>query len=127
MTYESESQQEIQSQAGYQNLTLWRNNSGGFYDSYGNFTRFGLGNVSQKWNKEYKSSDLIGIQTIVITPEDVGKTMGIFSAVEVKPKGWKWSGTKREIAQHNFLKIVCRYGGRGIFATNSKDLKLLLR
>ena len=69
MSDEEQIKQEIRLAAGeHPDITLWRNNSGAFKDQTGRMVRFGLGNDSAKINKHMKSSDLIGFQTITITP-----------------------------------------------------------
>lgn len=96
---------------------LLRNNSGAFKDSRGVQVRYGLGNTSNKFNKVMKSSDLVGIEPIIITEDMVGMTMGRFLALEMKAPGWKYTGDDREIAQKRFLDKVIELGGRGWFST----------
>lgn len=103
-----------------------RNNSGAFTDATGRHVRYGLDNTSKKRNEQTKSSDLIGITTIVITPNMVGKIVGIFTAVECKKAEWNGVKDQREVAQQNFINWVVSHGGIAGFA-NSVDsfLKLL--
>jgi hypothetical protein len=54
------------------------------------------------------SSDLIGITPVVITPEMVGKKVGLFTALEVKSQRGRSS-----IEQINFLGMVKSLGGIG--------------
>ena len=96
---------------------LWRNNNGACQDTNGNFIRYGLCNESKAMNASVKSSDLIGITPLVVTPELVGRTVGIFTAREVKAPGWQFKGTPREVAQEKFGSIVQRYGGDFSFIT----------
>lgn len=99
---------------------LWRNNVGAFEDPQtGRWTRFGLCNDSAKLNEICKSSDRIGIYQRLITPEDVGHTIGQFDAVETKAPGWTYTGTPREVAQLNFGAMVLRLGGRFRFENGS--------
>lgn len=88
---------------------LWRNNSGAMIDNEGRMVRYGLGNDSQRLNKVWKSSDLIGI------------TFGRFTAVEVKAPGWRGPSTDHEKAQAAFLANVNALGGLGFFATCVED------
>src|SRR5690606_36770808 len=88
MRSESEIQQLIQMEAMKYDCTLMRNNSGSFKDSTGRAVRFGLGNVSKKHSLKSKSSDLIGITRVVVTSDMVGKTIGVFTAIECKGEGW---------------------------------------
>jgi len=76
---------------------LWRNNTGAIKDAEGRLVRFGLCKGS---------SDIIGITPITITPDMIGKRMGIFTAIEVKtPKG------KPTDEQINFIQRVRDLGG----------------
>jgi hypothetical protein len=102
------------SQAG---CRLWRNNVGATYSEDGAFIRYGLCNESKAMNSKVKSSDLVGIRPVLITQEHVGRTIGQFMAREVKRDGWKYTGTKRELAQKTFLELVVSLGGDATFAT----------
>lgn len=117
---ESIVQQDIQIAGPYHNCQLMRNNSGELRDRFGRPVRYGLGNISKEHNERIKSSDLIGITTIVITPDMVGKKIGVFTAVEVKKPFWKFGSDPREIAQNNFIQWVISLGGFAGFA-NSVD------
>jgi hypothetical protein len=118
---ESEVGQLIQLKASQESSILFRNNSGAFKDATGRPVRFGLGNVSKKFNAHMKSSDYIGITRVVITPEMVGKTVGVFTAVEVKEPNWTWSGTERELAQEKYIKVIQSHGSIGFFAKSVDD------
>lgn len=121
MKDESEVQQLIQIEAAKFGVILLRNNSGAMKDDTGRVVRYGLGNISPK--QETKSSDLIGITTIVITPQMVGKTVGIFTAVEVKKEGWTKITNERERHQSNFLTWVAKRGGIAFFANSVETFK----
>lgn len=76
---------------------LWRNNVGLVRDSKGHVIRYGLCPGS---------SDLVGITPVLITPDMVGQTIGVFTAIETKaPKG------RLSKAQVNFLRMVSELGG----------------
>jgi hypothetical protein len=123
---ESDIQQLVQAQGMTHNIWLLRNNNGAFEDKTGRWVRYGLGNVSKKVNKIMKSSDLIGITSIVITPDMVGRTIGVFTAIEVKDINWKPSEKdQRYIAQRNFINIVKSKGGIGDFVNDATTLKHL--
>ena len=76
---------------------LFRNQSG-FYVQDGRPIRYGLGNPG--------GSDLIGWTPVKITPDMVGKTYAIFTALEVKTD--KGRPTKEQVA---FIEAVKRAGG----------------
>lgn len=101
---------------------LMRNNVGVAFNPDGRPVRFGLMNDSKQLNEKFKSSDLIGIMPHLVTREDVGKTIGQFTAVEVKKEGWAFTGTKRENAQLNFIKKIISLGGRAFFTNRSGAL-----
>lgn len=115
--------QDIRLAASYDGNALWRNNSGAVTTDDGRHIRFGLGNDSIKINKTFKSSDLIGPTPKIIDANMIGKTVGIFTAIEVKPGNWKWLGTEREKAQWNYLQLVNRLGGFSTFAKSVEDYK----
>lgn len=101
---------------------LWRNNSGVLKNERGVPVRFGLCNDSEKLNEHAKSSDLIGIRRVLVTPAHVGRTVGVFYAREVKRAGWRYTGTPREVAQLRFIEAVVAMGGDAGFATSEGDL-----
>lgn len=74
----------------------------------GHWVKYGLCNGS---------SDLIGWTEYVVRPEDVGRKMAVFTAIETKAsKG----GRKRE-EQLNFISAVQRAGGIAGFATSENE------
>jgi len=101
-----------------------RNNSGACVDETGRLVRYGLGNISKKHQRISASSDLIGITQVVITPEMVGKTLGVFTAIEVKKEDWNPEKKldKHETSQCNFLTWVKSLGGIASFCNNKDQL-----
>lgn len=118
---EAELEQQIKIDGPNYGCFLMRNNSGAFADSTGRVVRYGLGAVSKKHDDRIKSSDEIGFTRVTITPDMVGKTIAVFTAVEVKHPTWKFSPKdKREAAQLAFIDWVRANGGIAFFA-NSVD------
>lgn len=98
--------------AGAQN---WRNNVGSFIDERGIPVRYGLANESKQENEVIKSSDIIGITPTLITQEMVGYWLGVFTALEIKERGWTLKPSdKRGHAQskyHDIVRAACGYAG----------------
>jgi hypothetical protein len=111
--------------AARRDMTLFRNNSGALCNQFGRLVRYGLGHESKALNAEYKSSDLIGITTRVVTEEDVGKTVGLFTSLEIKPEGWVYGKEPREVAQKRWLDMVKRLGGIGEFVSDAQQIERL--
>ena len=94
---EQEIQQRIRLACGRGPVRLWRNNTGAMVDQQGRFVRFGLCKGS---------SDLIGLRSVVVAPEMVGKRLAQFVALEIK--------TARGVVspeQRAFLALVEQLGG----------------
>ncbi len=127
MSTESDVQQFIQMEAVKYGCVLLRNNSGSFQDATGRPVRFGLGNISRAHNDRIKSSDLIGVTTVIVTQEMVGRKLAVFTAVEVKRSGWKLNfKDPREKAQLAFIDWIYKLGGFGGFASSVEDFKKIL-
>lgn len=106
---------------------VWRNQSGAMEDKTGRIVRFGLSNDSAALNAAIKSADLIGITPMTVQPHHVGRTVGVFTALEVKRPGWHLTlGDKRGQAQKRFLDIVVGVGGMAGFVTDPADLANIL-
>lgn len=101
---------------------LYRNNVGVLLDARGVPVRFGLANDSAAVNEHVKSADLIGIKRVVVTPDMVGRTLGVFLSREVKAEGWHFTGTPREVAQLRWIDLVTSYGGDAAFCTGTGSL-----
>lgn len=97
---ETEIQQRVRLAVGsLPGIRLWRNNSGKLPDPRtGRWVQFGVASPG--------GSDLIGYRSVTITPDMVGTTVAIFTAIEIK------TATGRATpAQRNFIDHVRRAGG----------------
>lgn len=113
--------------AAQQGIDLWRNNVGSLPDRTGRPVRYGLCNDDARLNKRVKSSDFIGITPKYITPEMVGRIVGIFTAVETKHSDWVFSLTdERAVAQLAFHDIVRNAGGLAGFAKDVEDFRRIV-
>lgn len=111
--------------AAYRGVEMLRNNSGGFYDETGRFVRYGLGAYEDR--HQLKSSDYIGITPVFITPDMVGRVVGVFTAVETKASDWKFNNNdKRCLYQKNFIDKVLNAGGYAGFATCVNDFRKII-
>lgn len=95
---------------GHPDIRLWRNQRGLMW----------VGTVKARTEKlltleNYRryevglcpgASDLIGITRVMITPEMVGQTVGVFTAIEVKHE------TPVSDDQRRFIRIVSEFGGK---------------
>lgn len=72
------------------------------------------------------TSDLIGIRTIEITPDMVGKKIGQFVALEVKKENWHYTGNAHEREQHNFINVINNLGGLAGFVNSEDSLNELI-
>lgn len=111
---EARVQSRVRLEAAQKNMLLYRNQRGAGKLESGNFVRFGLCNDSEKIGDKFKSADLIGLESVLITQEMIGTIIGRFLSVECKPSDWKFSGTIEEVAQVNWATIINAAGGRAI-------------
>lgn len=105
-------QQEIRIALGNGPVRLWRNNTGCLFDRSGRPVRFGLAPGS---------SDLIGLRTITVRPQDVGRELAVFAAVEVKDA--RGRPTQEQL---KFLDTVNRMGGLGGIARSVDEARRIL-
>ena len=107
---------------------MWRNNSGACYDERGRLVRYGLGNDSAAVNRQIKSSDLIGITPVLITPALYGQILGVFTAYECKPSRWNFSQKdERAVAQAKFHQIVRDAGGFAGFVNDPNQIHSIIK
>lgn len=69
------------------------------------------------------SSDLVGWNSLLITPEHVGRTLAIFSALEVKKPGGRHPVTAD---QQTFIAAVLEAGGFAGAVTNAAQARHVL-
>lgn len=104
-----------------------RNNVGQATDHTGRPVRYGLMNESKTINQQYKSSDLIDCVPITIQPHHVGRTFGLFVALETKRSDWVLKpGDKHAQAQLRFINLIRNNGGMADFITNPQQVGQLL-
>jgi hypothetical protein len=119
---ESGIQAKVLLRASQEGMRLWRNNVGALQDATGRYVRYGLANDTPKLNKVFKSSDLIGLRTVTITQDMVGKAIGQFVALEVKKEGWTYKGTDHEKAQKAFIDFINGMGGYAAFCNGEGEI-----
>lgn len=68
------------------------------------------------------SSDLIGFQSVTVTPEMVGQKIAVFTAIEVKTESGKVSEP-----QTKFIEMVRKFGGIGAVVRSVDDAVELLK
>jgi hypothetical protein len=112
---------EVQAQerliASQQGMRWYRNNVGVAVDRSGRPIRYGLANDSKALNQAVKSSDLIGVRPILITPQHVGTVIGQFIGAECKRSDWRYMDTPEERAQQAWHDIINGLGGYSKFIT----------
>ena len=118
-------QQECRYLAPMHGMFLGRNNSGAV-DPKRPITapvRFGWCNDSSKLNAVFKTPDLIGWTSVMVTPEMVGTKVAVFTGIEVKDPNWSLKlGDKHAQAQGACLAKILDSGGYAAFVTNAKQL-----
>lgn len=102
----------------------WRNNVGVLTDDRGVPVRYGLANDTKQMNQHFKSSDLIGINPVVIGPHHIGCTIGQFVSLEVKHGNWKYRGDDHEKAQARWMGLIASMGGKAMFVSDPKQLTM---
>lgn len=67
------------------------------------------------------SSDTIGIKRTLITPQMVGRLLGVFTAIEVKD-----AGGRRRDEQIKFVRMVQNFGGYAGFAISVDEARAIV-
>lgn len=117
---EAKTQAEIRLEARKHRCRLFRNSKGVFYTK-------DLQRQIEAGLIAPGSSDLIGWTEVEITPDMVGKSVAVFTALEVKKrlaKKFEHCGTED---QRNFIEQVRKAGGIGEFCDDANNLKKLLQ
>lgn len=129
MSSEAKNQQDIRlALAAIPSIECWRNQVGAAEDRNGRVIRYGLCNDSKKLNANIKSSDLVGVRPMLITPDMVGQVVGVFYALEVKESDWKFRpNDDHSAAQLRFIQLVQRSGGLAGFVRSVDEAKAVLR
>lgn len=108
-------------------LLTMRNNVGACLDAQGRMIRYGLMNESEKVNKEFKSSDVIGITPVMIGPQHLGRVLGIFTALEMKASDWKYRPSDEHAkAQQRFISLVQAYGAIAGFVNDPAQIRKII-
>lgn len=113
---------DVRLEAGRKGVRLFRNNVGACADIKGRLIRYGLANESKRMNEHIKSSDLVGIRPLLVTPDMVGGIVGQFVAREVKAGAWVYRGNDHELAQLRFMSLVVALGGDACFTSHDNSL-----
>lgn len=122
ITSESALQSLVRLEAGRKHIHLWRNNVGVLLDKTGRPVRYGLANESAALNEVVKSADLIGIEKVLIKPDDVGKIIGRFVSRECKRPDWVFTGKPEELAQLQWATTINAYGGNAAIVNSEGTL-----
>lgn len=93
-------------------VRLFRNNCGALHDRGGRLVHYGLAPGS---------SDLIGLRTVTVTPEMVGRQLAVFIGVECKTN--KGRATEE---QESFLHMLEQRGALAGIARSVDDAKRII-
>lgn len=126
MKTEGQVQADVRLRAPSLRMHLFRNNNGVLKDESGRPVRYGLANDSRALNKVVKSADLIGGTEVTITPDMVGKTLLVFTSVEVKEEAFNGpigkEARERYEAQVAWANFINNLGGRAYIVTDARQL-----
>lgn len=110
MSLESVIQTQIRLRLGKLRMLFLRYQVGLFWTKDGRPVKIGEPGVS----------DLIGMVPHVVTQEDVGRTIGVFTVLETKQVKDSTDKARRQ-QQGNFLKLVNRNGGLAAIVRSEED------
>ena len=114
MKSESEILYEIRRDLGREpSLRLFRNNCGAFRDQTGRCVQYGLAPGSP---------DLVGLQTLTITQDLVGRAVALFVGLECKSAHGR---TSEE--QQSFLAMLAERGAVSGVVRSTEDVRRILR
>lgn len=99
-------------------FTLFRNNVGVLKNPNGQPIRFGLANDTPALNKKWKSGDLMGWRSIIITPDMVGQRVAVVVSRECKAEDWQFRGDEHELAQARWASLINDAGGDACFVSS---------
>lgn len=88
-------------------VTIWRNSTGALRDRQDRLIHFGLCKGS---------SDLIGLRSVLITPDMVGTRVAVFIACEVKAHNGRAT-----VEQTNFLRTILEAGGIAMLVRSADE------
>lgn len=129
-TPESIAKEIVQLRAGQYRCRLFKNNTGVAYTDGGRPVFFGLGNDGTKNDESFRTPDDVGWTPVLITPEMVGKTVAVFTAIDSKKLGFivKPDYTKgtREYGQNKFFNLVIQNNGIAGFASCAADVDRIM-
>jgi hypothetical protein len=109
---------EIDLALSHGDVRLWRNNVGVLVDRTGRPVAYGLGSKGGKVLPG--TSDKIGLRSVVVTPEMVGRRLAVFAAVEEKDLG------RATPAQLQFIARIQELGGLAGVAHNVAEAQAIL-
>jgi hypothetical protein len=97
-----------------------------FRNTVGRFEVFDKRNGQSRWVQAglcVGSSDGIGLTEYTIKPEDVGRRVAVFTAIETK----RPFGGRTTVEQQNFVQWVKESGGIAGFATSTEEAEKIIR
>lgn len=129
-TPEGKASLDVRLRANAKGCRLYKNNTGVAFSEDNRPVFFGLGNDGTKDKESIRTPDWVGWLNVVITPEMVGKSIPVFTAIDAKKVGFipkkSYPVGTREYGQQKFFNIVIDSNGLAGFATNAQDVDLLI-